>query len=153
MNNVNPLYTLSAADAMAFESGLAKVGTSVAFSLRADETAVKATYLAAAPHYLESWGDVQMRADYYSLMQPTIRPLFDTRQLQEALLKWSGKEANYYEYIKNFWKANILVEGYAWEKAQHDGFYRSAKEYILAEKSPVQDVAPMLSLRDRKSVV
>ena len=43
MNNVNPLYTLSAADAMAFESGLAKVGTSVAFSLRADETAVKAT--------------------------------------------------------------------------------------------------------------
>ena len=142
--NVNPLYTLYPLDAMAFETGLSKV-TSVAFSLRADETALKTTYLAAAPHYLESWGDVQMREDYYALMQPTIRPLFDTRQFQEALLKWSGKEANYYEYIKNFWKANILAEGYAWEKAQHDGFYRSAKEYILAEKSPVQDVAPMLS--------
>ena len=144
-SNVNPLYTLPAADAMAFESGLSKVGTSVAFTLRADETALKTTYLAAAPHYLESWGDVRMRADYYSLMQPTIRPLFDTRQLQEALLKWAGKDANYYEYIKAFWKANILAEGYAWEKAQHDGFYHSPKERVLAEKSLVQDVAPMLT--------
>ena len=49
-SNVNPLYTLPAADAMAFESGLSKVGTSVAFTLRADETALKTNYLAAAPH-------------------------------------------------------------------------------------------------------
>jgi len=144
MNNVNPLYTLSAADAMAFESGLAKVGTSVAFSLRADETAVKATYLAAAPHYLESWGDVQMRADYYSLMQPTIRPLFDTRQFQEALLKWSGKDANYYEYIKAFWKTNVLSEGHAWEKAQHDGFYRK-ETTLLGEKPEALDTTPMVA--------
>ena len=90
---MNPLYTLPAADAMAFESGLSKVGTSVAFTLRADETALKTTYLAAAPHYLESWGDVRMRADYYSLMQPTIRPSpFDTRQFKRRFSKWAGKD-------------------------------------------------------------
>ena len=47
-------------------------------------------YIAAAPHYLESWGDVEMKKGHFSLMQPTIRPLFDTRQFQDALLKWTG---------------------------------------------------------------
>jgi len=142
--NVNPLYTLSASDAKAFETGLSKVATSVAFSLRGDETALKTTYLAAAPHYLESWGDICMKEGYYSLMQPTIRPLFDTRQLQEALLKWSGKDANYYEYLKNYWKTNLLKDGYAWEKAQHDGFY-SYEEVKRSEKSLILDTAPMLA--------
>ena len=34
------------------------------------------------------------------LMQPTIRPLFDTRQLQDALLKWTGNDMSYSDYIK-----------------------------------------------------
>ena len=53
--------------------------------------------LAAAPHYLESWGDVQMTKGHNGLMQPTIRPLFDTRQFQEVLLKWTGNDS-YYKY-------------------------------------------------------
>ena len=43
-----------------FASGLEKTELSVAFSMKADETAQTCTYIAAAPHYLESWGDVEM---------------------------------------------------------------------------------------------
>ena len=58
--------------------------------MKEDETASsKVNYLAAAPHYLESWGDVELKKGHYALTQPTIRPLFDTKQFQEAFLSWT----------------------------------------------------------------
>ena len=85
INNLNPIYTLP--NATEFEKAIEKVPFSVSFSMKADETAIKTNYIAATPHYLESWGDVEFKQGYYGLTQPTIRPLFDTRQLQDALLK------------------------------------------------------------------
>ena len=71
---VNPAYTLP--NAAEFKSGLEKVDLSVGFSMHDDETASLCTYIATTPHYLESWGDVEMKKGSYSLTQPTIRPLF-----------------------------------------------------------------------------
>lgn len=118
--NVNPLYTL--ANASEFENGLKKVNLSIAFSMKEDETSKKTTFAAATPHYLESWGDIEMKQGYFALTQPTIQPLFNTRQLQDALMKWSGLEGEYYDFIKDFWQKNIL-NGQAFEKALHDGYY------------------------------
>jgi molybdopterin-containing oxidoreductase family iron-sulfur binding subunit len=59
---------------------------SVTFSSKEDETALKTQYIAATPHYLESWGDVELTKGHFALTQPTIRPLFDTKQFQEVLL-------------------------------------------------------------------
>ncbi|NRA91550.1 MAG: TAT-variant-translocated molybdopterin oxidoreductase [Psychroserpens sp.] len=59
MSGVNPMYSLpNAAD---FAEGLKNTDVSVAFSTKADETSSACTYIGAAPHYLESWGDVEMR--------------------------------------------------------------------------------------------
>ncbi|GIM61928.1 quinol:cytochrome C oxidoreductase [Capnocytophaga canis] len=127
INNLNPLYTLP--NAAEFETALQKVAFSVSFSMKADETAIKTNYIAAAPHYLESWGDVEFKKGYYGLTQPTIRPLFDTRQLQDALLKWSGSDKTYYDFIKENWTASILGEA-KWNKALHDGVFVSAKEEL-----------------------
>ena len=93
---VNPLYTLP--NASDFAEGL-KQTTSVTFSMKADETAKASNFIAAAPHYLESWGDVEMKKGEFALMQPTIRPLFDTRQFQDALLKWTGNSMSFYRFI------------------------------------------------------
>ncbi len=61
MSGVNPLYTLpNAAD---FAEGLAQTELSVTFSMKADETSTQTQYIAAAPHYLESWGDVELKKD------------------------------------------------------------------------------------------
>ncbi|MDM1403831.1 TAT-variant-translocated molybdopterin oxidoreductase [Myroides marinus] len=118
MSGVNPVYTL--ADSAAFVEGLKKVKTSVAFSMKEDETALVATIAAAAPHYLESWGDVMVKKGHYSVTQPTIRPLFKTRQLQDSLLLWSGNNTAYYEYVKAVGKSYVTDK--TWNQLVHDGF-------------------------------
>ena len=102
IHGVNPSYSYGkAAD---FNAGLAKVGLTVSFADRLDETAAAGvTYLTPDNNYLESWNDSEAQAGSYSLTQPTIQPLFDTRQFQESLLKWSGNDSDYYSYIKANW--------------------------------------------------
>jgi molybdopterin-containing oxidoreductase family iron-sulfur binding subunit len=120
MNGVNPVYTLS--NASDFSEGLVNTELSVAFSMKEDETASESQYIAAAPHYLESWGDVELKTGHFGLMQPAIRSLFDTRQFQEALLIWTGNSSTYHDYIKNNWDENIL-NGSSWNQALHDGVF------------------------------
>ena len=123
--NANPVYNLP--DGASFAEGLKKVGLSVSFAMSGDQTAEACNYVATVPHYLESWGDVEIKKGHYGLMQPTIHPLFDTRQFQETLLKWTGSEHSYYEYLKSQWTGNILG-GRSWNKALHDGAFSLASE-------------------------
>jgi molybdopterin-containing oxidoreductase family iron-sulfur binding subunit len=122
MDGVNPAYTLPNAEE--FLAGLEKVDLSVDFAYTNDETAQASTYVAAASHYLESWGDTQFKKGHYSLMQPAIRELFDTKQFQTALLTWMGVEKTYYEYIKETWASDIL-QGGSWNKALQDGVFEA----------------------------
>ncbi len=118
MSGVNPVYSLF--NGKAFAEALKKVKLSATFTLREDETASVATIAAAAPHYLESWGDVQIRRGHYSVTQPTIRPLFNTLQFQEGLMQWLGKSETYYDYLKSV--AATLPTGLTWNKIVHNGF-------------------------------
>jgi len=117
MSGVNPVYTL--ADSAKFVSGLKKVKLSAAFSLREDETASITTIAIPAPHYLESWNDLILTKGTYSLTQPTIRPLFSSKQFQEGLLSWIGNSADYYDYIKA--NAASYTNGASWNQTVHDG--------------------------------
>ena len=122
MSGVNPVYTLpNSAD---FVVGLKKTKFSVAFSTKEDETASIVNIAAAAPHYLESWNDHSLIAGSYSLTQPVIRPLFNTRQFQDALLKWNGVTGSFYDYIKS--NAASIISGSNWNQVLHDGVYTSA---------------------------
>ena len=120
INNLNPLYSLPNAEE--FASGLKKVPFSLSFAMRADETAQQTTLWAPQPHYLESWGDVEFKYGHYGLMQPCIRPLFNTRQWQDCFLQWIGHKESYYDFIKAHWGTHIL-KGFSWEKALHDGTF------------------------------
>ena len=120
INNLNPLYSLPNAEE--FASGLKKVPFSLSFAMRADETAQQTTLWAPQPHYLESWGDVEFKYGHYGLMQPCIRPLFNTRQWQDCFLQWIGHKESYYDFIKAHWGTHIL-KGFSWEQALHDGTF------------------------------
>jgi MoCo/4Fe-4S cofactor protein with predicted Tat translocation signal len=122
MSGVNPVYTLP--NGKEFAAGLKKVKTSVAFSLKEDETASLTTIAAAVPHYLESWGDVTITKGTYGLTQPTIRPIFNTKQFQEALMSWNGNAGTYYDYLKA--TATGIIAGSSWNKVLHDGVYVGA---------------------------
>ena len=128
--NTNPLYSLANATDLA--AGIKKLKLSVAISTQKDATTSAVEYALPAPHNLESWGDVMVTEGTYSLMQPTISPLFNTRQLQDVLLKWSGSSVNYYDTLKEFWSTTVL-NGASWNQALHDGFFKS--EMMLEEEA------------------
>jgi len=146
MAGVNPVYTL--ANGEAFGDALKKVDLTVSFTEREDETSSYVTYLGAAPHYLESWGDVEFKKGHYSLMQPTIKPLFDTRQFQDSLLKWMGSTESYYTYIKSTWSTGFL-SGSSWNKALHDGVLVAPVvavegqegDAVASEEAPIANVS------------
>jgi MoCo/4Fe-4S cofactor protein with predicted Tat translocation signal len=116
----NPVYDFVRGSEIA--ESLNKVGLSVSFSDRQDETASLCKFVAPAPHYLESWGDAEPKKGYFSLMQPVISPVFSTRQGESSLLKWSGNGSDYQAYLKSYWNSNIL-SGKSWIQALHDGVY------------------------------
>ena len=126
--NVNPAYTLVKSDK--FIEGLSKVEIKIANCLYFDETAVLMDYVCPINHDLESWGDANPSLGEYSLKQPTIAPLFDSRQFEESLLFWTNR-SDYYNYLKNFWK-NKNVN---WDKALHDGYFNLEENITLKTNS------------------
>lgn len=117
MSGVNPVYTLS--NGAAFAESLKKVKTTVTFAMRNDETASVSTIAAATPHFLESWGDVEITKGTYSLVQPTIRPLFNTMQFEEAMMNWMDMSGTYYDFVRA--NSSTYTNGVSWNKALHDG--------------------------------
>ena len=114
----NPAYSWF--DSKKFVDGLKKVRLTVSFSSKADETTQLVKYVVPSNHYLESWGDAEIKTGYYSLQQPTIYPLFKTRQWQDSLLKWSGSTVDYLSFVKQYWLAKVGDET-GWDKALQDG--------------------------------
>ena len=114
--NVNPSYNLY--NAKEFNEALSKVDLTISSSLYNDETASLMQYVCPTHHNLESWGDCHPSHNTYTLMQPTIAPLFNTRQFEETLLRWIDQE-DYHSFLSDFWRD----KGVKWEQAVHDGFF------------------------------
>jgi molybdopterin-containing oxidoreductase family iron-sulfur binding subunit len=119
---VDPVYSFPNSEK--FAAAYQKLEMSLAFSMKKSTTAALAQMVAATPHYLESWGDAQIKKGSFSLMQPTIRPLFDTRQFQDCLLTWTGNTTKYNEYIKDTWSG--VLAGTTWNKALEAGVVASS---------------------------
>jgi len=139
IDGVNPAY--SAPAELKFAEAMAKAKMSVVFANRANETTAAASHIAAANHYLESWNDHNPQAGYYSLSQPTITPLFETRQMQDCLLKWMGEDQSYYDFIKSNWMATSgMTAGPAfedfWNSALQKGSYQAEVVPAQTEAEP-----------------
>jgi MoCo/4Fe-4S cofactor protein with predicted Tat translocation signal len=105
-------------------------GASIAENLKKASLTISLADRMNELHYLESWNDAMPKKGQFSLAQPTITPIFkETRSAQESLLIWSGNKTDYYTYLTNNWKQNILG-GSSWEKALHDGVYESASANV-----------------------
>lgn len=118
IHDVNPAYNYY--DSKRFTDGLKKVKFAVSFNTKMDETSELCKYVIPDHHYLESWGDAEPKTGYVSLIQPTINPLFKTRQWQDSLLKWSGQPAGYTAFFRQYWITRLGSEA-NWAKALQDG--------------------------------
>ncbi len=94
-----------------------------------DETTERCKYVIPSHHWLESWGDAEPKTGYYSLLQPTINPLFKTRPFQTSLLKWAGNAMDYETYFKDFWTKKLgTTEAYY---AALTGWYHRTSAMLL----------------------
>lgn len=123
----NPSYNYFNAEQ--FNNGLKKTPLTVSFAERLDETAELCKYQIPTNHFLESWDDAEPKTGYISFVQPTINPLFKTRQWQESLMTYAGIAGTYAEYVKQAWIAK-LGNVAAWEKAIQEGVINPASVAI-----------------------
>ncbi len=111
----NPVYALPSSSGMT--EALRKAELVIYTGDRVEETGRLAHFLAPDHHVLENWGDGEFMAGVYSIQQPTIRPLYNTRAFEESLMAWS-KEAgqgpqrlrqaeSWYDYLRNYWRSQI----------------------------------------------
>ena len=142
--DVNPVYSLPNGEE--FAKALSKVKLSVSLSDKVDETAAYVKYVCPDHHYLESWNDYQPKSSRYSLGQPTISPLFNTRQAQDSFLVWTGNNTNYYTYIRDHWQktifplqtADLFFDSF-WNNVLHNGVF----EIPAPQASPTPFIGDM----------
>ncbi|MFT4740625.1 MAG: MoCo/4Fe-4S cofactor protein with predicted Tat translocation signal, partial [Marivirga sp.] len=148
--NTNPVYTSGKGEALT--KALKNVKLTVATSDRKDETAAVVTYNTPDSHFLESWNDSLPKDGELSLAQPTISPLFGTRQAQDSFLKWSGSETTYYDFLRKNWEA-AYYEGQSptfdifWDQTLFNGILnvKVASEMVTASAVDFSTVASNIS--------
>jgi len=119
--NTNPLYEYAKADVIAEAFG--KIKFKLSFADREDETAAELEAIAPNHNFLESWGDAHPRGGYYTIVQPTINPVYNTRQAEQSLLLWAGDKTDYYTFVKDNWEQQILAgSSKTWKDVLQTGF-------------------------------
>ena len=140
--NANPAYDYYLAKD--FKDALAKVKLKVSFSdhgnngegvsTLGDETSSLCNVIAPNHHYLESWGDENVLEGYYTIVQPAINPVYNTRQAEQSLLIWSDAPVkDYYTYVRNVWDKELLAKGglsgqKGWETLLQTGSVKAAEK-------------------------
>lgn len=109
--DTNPVYHLPTD--LGYTDAYKKAGTIISMVESANESCEANQYIIPINHALESWGDFNPRAGIYSLQQPVISPIHDTRQKEAALLNWLSDDPLqyshdiYHKYLMNYWENEI----------------------------------------------
>ncbi len=96
----------------------------VSFATLPDEFTELANVGCPDHHALESWADAEPITGQYSLSQPTLAPLNDTRSTLESLARWTGDQRSVYDILQTHWEDSILPEvksGLSWKQAIQKG--------------------------------
>jgi len=136
--NSNPAYHFPDADK--FLNGLKKLDLSVSLSGMNDETSAVCQYVCPTSHYLESWGDAEPVHGHFSLQQPLINPVFNTRQWEESLMRWSGNKTAMQEYLKAYWQDNLFSRQE--EKKRFYDFWVSTLQNGVFEPAAIETPIP-----------
>ena len=147
---VNPAFTLPGG--LKAADGIRKVPFVVSFANLPDETTALAHLVLPDTHWLESWGDYAPQEGVLGLMQPTMKPVRDARQMGDVLLAvgraaLSSEEgkgplpwATFEQFLRGVW--DPLVKG-QWEAAlQRGGLWQDvATAAVTAKAERVDAVA------------
>lgn len=144
--NCNPVYDFARGTEIA--EGISKAKLSISTNGTLDETSSLVQIVAPDHHYLESWNDFEPKKGHYSLAQPAITPLFDTRQAQDTFLLWAGSATSYYDFLQASWQADVysLLETGTdfptfWDQTLYNGVLAVNSSEASASMAPIGDVS------------
>ncbi|MBV9111074.1 MAG: 4Fe-4S dicluster domain-containing protein, partial [Gemmatimonadetes bacterium] len=120
----DPVFTLPGG--LKFAEAYRKVPVRVSFSSFPEDTARMANFVLPQSHFLESWDDYVPRPGVFDLVQPAMRPVFNTKQVGDVLLALAqrlnlslpgaaGGAKTYYDYLVANWAGR--ASGSAWRQA------------------------------------
>lgn len=138
--DVNPVFHFPSS--LGYKEALDNVQTVVSLVDSLNESSVTDHYTLPINHVFESWGDAHFRKNVYSLRQPVIAPLYNTRQREAILLKWLQDDQTvftediYHKYLKENFRLNVYdkknlkvdFESF-WFSALHDGYVNINKKF------------------------
>ncbi|MFW6079022.1 MAG: molybdopterin-dependent oxidoreductase, partial [Gemmatimonadota bacterium] len=141
----NPLYSLPVEQDAA--AAIERVPFVAVFDPYLTETASHADVLLPDHHFLESWGDHLPRTGVRSLIQPVMRPVFDTKQTGDVLLSVARRAGRslpteattYYDYLRESWRRDVYPRQ-AGADAPFDEWWREALQLgaVTTEDSPAE---------------
>jgi molybdopterin-containing oxidoreductase family iron-sulfur binding subunit len=106
--DADPVAELPQGKALA--EAMKKVPVTVSLALGDDDTAALCAFRAPDHHWLEAWSDAEPWSGTVGLVQPAIRPLYNTRQAIESFHAWtagSGADKKPLDLVQAFWKSKI----------------------------------------------
>jgi len=113
----NPVYN-AYADSR-FTERLSKVQNVVHLTTSFNETSAKSSWVLPKSHYLESWGDLLSDDGQYSVVQPMIRPMYDTKTAEEFISLLRGVGTTDYKLLRQGF--NLSSPGVSWKSWLHNG--------------------------------
>ena len=143
-SNANLLYHLP--PSLQVEKSLKKMDYILALSACVDETSSLANAILPTSHFLESWGDFQHKDDLFSVQQPVLRPLHQTRSFEDYLIALAGGDlqshSSFYSFIQAEWAARFKNESPAgsfrksWQACLQRGYYQKRSKNSQASLAP-----------------
>jgi molybdopterin-containing oxidoreductase family iron-sulfur binding subunit len=132
----NPVY--DAPGELKLGEALASVPCSAHLTLYDNETSARCKWHLPLSHALESWSDLRAYDGTASVMQPLIRPLYDTRTAHQLLAFLDGAvTASAYDLVRSHWQnANATDFDSWWRQMLEDGVIADT----AAKKESVGDV-------------
>jgi molybdopterin-containing oxidoreductase family iron-sulfur binding subunit len=125
----NPVFT--APSDVDLAAKIAKCAASVYLG-EADETAAAVKWFLPRAHTLESWGDVTTFEGQYSVVQPMIKPLFESHSDLEVLGAILGDGVtDGYDIVRRAFAARSggVLNEKAWRKGLHDGVFNTEAKF------------------------
>ena len=134
------------------ESALKKVKYILSLDDRMNETGRCSDAVLPISHYLESWGDIEMIEGITSLCQPVIRPLYQTRSLEDRLIQLAGGEIagkkSFHKYLQSRWASARSKTSFLSFKS----FWTSLLQKGYTQENTSQSSLPSRQISIRKTI-
>lgn len=140
----NPAFEIPAVTGI--NDALKKVKTVISAQVLPNETDSHAKFVLNQNHFLESWGDAQAVAGFWSTRQPVVRTQYNSKQIEDVLL-WLAAHLekpmgypSYREYVRENWKAiHSLIQ----VKVDFDTFHKAVLRRGFAGRLERRQLGPL----------